>query len=328
MILAILDRWQRFKLRLRAIRANFLSTNSRAYRRRASEEVEHYAECHASSDDGRYMEAAPPVWEELQHRVGGLIHAATGHDLAGYITGRLRARPGARMLSLGSGPGGVEFVIARETPEASIRCLDLNPEVLAVGRNGAAAENLRVEFAEADLNLVELPEHEFDIVLCHASLHHILELEHLADQIRRTLRPGGELVVTDIITRNGYRMWPETRRWVDRIWKTLPEAYRVNHTSYPDRRVDHRIWERDTRSAGMECLRSQDILKVLRDRFDTVHYVPHFALCRRFFDTMYGPNYDLGRPLDRAIVDWIWELDRHAIQSGILRPETFFGVFR
>lgn len=59
-----------------------------------------------------------------------------------------------------------------------------------------------------------------------------------------------------------------------------------------------------------------------------VHHVPYFTLSRRFFDTMYGPNFDLSAPIDRALFEWIWQLDCHYLQSGQLRPETFFGVYR
>ena len=63
-----------------------------------------------------------------------------------------------------------------------------------------------MRFSQADLNTVSLPKREFDLVFCHACLHHVLELERLAGQIRNALRPGGELVVVDVITRSGYRM--------------------------------------------------------------------------------------------------------------------------
>jgi hypothetical protein len=33
-------------------------------------------------------------------------------------------------------------------------------------------------------------------------------------------------------------------------------------------------------------------------------------------------------PLDRAIFNWIWQLDMHYLAIGRLRPETFFGVYR
>ncbi len=48
------------------------------------------------------------------------------------------------------------------------------------------------------------------------------------EQITRTLRPGGELITVDVVTRNGYRMWPETREVVHALWRTLPERFRLN----------------------------------------------------------------------------------------------------
>ncbi len=318
-----------WRFRSRALAAGLLRAGSGAYRRRTVEELDHYSGIHEADPNRSGLEPAPPVWEELQRRAQARIRSATGHDVTGYVANRLRARGEARMLSLGSGPGGVELAIAREAPAAEILCLDLNRDAVTAGEQAARSESLHVRFEEADLNTAPLAERAFDVVFCHASLHHVLELESLAGRIRRSLRDGGELVVVDIITRNGYRMWPETRRVVEAIWKTLPERLRLNHTGYlPEKSVDQRIWEWDTRASGMECLRSEEILPVLRANFETIHEVGFFSICRRFFDTMYGPNYDLGRPLDRSIVDWIWELDCDLLARGELRPETFFGVFR
>jgi hypothetical protein len=84
----------------------------------------------------------------------------------------------------------------------------------------------------------------------------------------------------------------------------------------------------DQRQHGMECIRSQDILPLLRSNFTEQYYVPYFSMSRRFFDCVYGSNYDLTNPLHRAAFDWIWELDCHYIETGKLRPETVFGVYR
>jgi hypothetical protein len=78
----------------------------------------------------------------------------------------------------------------------------------------------------------------------------------------------------------------------------------------------------------MECIRSRDILTVLNSVFSTVHYQPYFSICRRFLGTMYGPNFDLTQELDRALLNWIWELDLYYIRHNLLRPETFFGIYR
>ena len=314
--------------------AAHLEPGGKAYERHLKQEIEEYRRVHGASGEATHkpniplVEPAPASWLDMQGRAAMRIRAATGDDMHGHVLSRLRAREGVRMLSLGSGPGGLELQFAREAPSTKIVCIDLNAGLLEKGCAQAASEGLAVEFRQGDLNRILLPPEEFDLVFCHASLHHLLELEHMFHQIKRTLKPRGELIAIDVITRHGYRMWPETRKMIDKIWKTLPAAYRVNHTSYHVKMVDEKIVDADARRSNMECIRSEDILPLLEAGFETVSYVPYFSLCRRLFDTMYGPNYDLGRALDRAILDWLWALDCHYLDTGVLRPETFFGVYR
>ncbi|HWC01072.1 MAG TPA: class I SAM-dependent methyltransferase [Bryobacteraceae bacterium] len=306
-----------------------LRPGTRLYEKRTREETQHYSGVYSTGEaEAHLLEPAPAAWEEIQRRSAALLRRATGMDLTEHIVSRLTTRPEARFLSLGSGAGGVEMVFAREAPGTQFLCLDLNQELLRVGRDAARNEGLNMRFEPADLNTVNLPRAEFDLVFCHASLHHVLELERLAEQVKQALRPGGEWIVVDIITRSGYRMWPETRKVVRPLFRTLPAQFRLNHTAYlPERRIDREIWEGDTRAAGMECIRSGDILPVLRSRFRQVAFAGYQSIARRFLDTMYGPNYDLSQPLDARLLDWIWELDCHYVASGALRPESFFGVY-
>lgn len=78
----------------------------------------------------------------------------------------------------------------------------------------------------------------------------------------------------------------------------------------------------------MECIRSQDIIPVFASTLQVVHFVPYFTISRRFFDFMYGPNYDLKKSLDLSLLNWLWELDRYYLRtSNRLKPETFFAVY-
>ena len=303
-----------------------LRPGGRGYARHLGEEIEHYSR--VFGPDPRLIEPVPPAWDEIQRRAAALIRARTGADIFEHLLRRLRSRDGMRMLSAGSGPGGVELAFAREAPAAHITCVDVNPELLRRGQQQAAAEGLTVRFEQADLNTISLPARQYDIIFCHASLHHLVALEHVFTEFRRALAPGGVLIVVEVITRNGYRMWPETRKLVHAIWATLPERFRVNHTAYPAKWSDRRIWEAGTGVTGMECVRSEEILPLLRKHFHEETFVPYLSFCRRFFDTMYGPNYDLSRALDRAILDWLWQLDCESIETGSLRGETMFGIYR
>lgn len=301
---------------------------SAEYQKHVDEEISHYSGLFREGEGRETLQQPiPPSWQEAERRAAEVIAARTGDFLGGHVTRRLTARPGARMLSLGSGPAGMEIAWAQMVPEARIVCMDLNAGLLDLARQRAAELGLSMEFVTADLNTVELPRGEFDLVYCAASLHHIIELERVAEGIARALRPGGELLTVDIVTANGYLMWPETREIVRSLFRSLPERLRFNHTAYGTPRVDAEIWEADTSQHGMECVRSGDILDVLRGRFEERQFVPYFSLSRRLLDTMYGPNYDLAQPLDRAAFDFVWELDRHYLDAGILRPETFFGLY-
>jgi ubiquinone/menaquinone biosynthesis C-methylase UbiE len=294
-------------------------------------EIAHYEQIF-ESEQGRetLLQPVPPSWGEVERRASDLIVAATGRTMPDHIVAALNSAPGRRMLSLGCGPGGLEISFAEQARDAmpEIVALDLNASLLAMGQSRAAELGLALDFQEADLNTVGLPPGGFDLVFCHASLHHVIELERLAAQIAQALRPGGSLITVDVITRNGYRMWPETREVVSRLFRSLPERFRVNHTAYGSPRPDEDVWEADTSAGSMECVRSEDILGVLRAQFREERFVPYFAVARRFFDTMYGPNYDLDAPLDRALFEWIWQLDRWYLENGELKPETFFGIYR
>ena len=300
------------------------------YDEHVREEIEHYGRMYQDDQALKHlMQPVPPAWTEVEVRSAELIRRQTGNDLVGHVAQRLRERgAAARMLSLGSGPGGVEIVIAQNAREAAIVCTDINPDLLQLGRQRARDMALNLDFVEADLNTVELPRGEYDIVFCHAALHHVIELEWLMDQVARSLRPGGVFITTDVVTRNGYLMWPETREVVLAIWKLLPVRFRLNHIAYAAPLIDDEIWEADTSLSGMECARSEHILPAIDERFATEHFVPYLSICRRFFDTMYGPNYDLTAPLDQSIFDWIWQMDRHYLETRRLRPENFFGIYR
>ena len=297
------------------------------------EEIRHYATVFTEEDaEGKsgkesLFQPTPPSWTEIENRSSELIRSKTGQTLLGHLATRFEKNPDIRMLSLGSGPGGIELSVARHARQGEILCMDFNPALLAMGTEKAVAEGLQVRFQETDLNTVTLPPREFDIVFCHASLHHVIELERLMAQIKTALKPGGELIILDVVTRTGYLMWPETRKVVEEIWKTLPSELCINHTGYGEPRPDKTVWEMDTSQSGMECIRSGDILPLLASRFTARHYVPYFSICRRFFDNMYGPNFDLRNPLHSAILNWVWELDRYYIETGRLKPETFFGIY-
>jgi SAM-dependent methyltransferase len=294
-------------------------------------EIEHYSQIFEQapeSDGRRCFQPVPQSWIEIEHRSANLIRSRVGYCCIDYLNHLFQSRSETvRMLSLGSGPAGIEISLASVHPNTDITCVDFNQDLLNRAADEARAKSASIQFQRDDLNLIQLPESAYDIVFCHASLHHVIELEHLFAQIARTLRSDGQLVIVEIVTPNGYLMWPETRAVVNGIFRMLPAELRVNHTAYEKPTVDETIWDVDASQSGMECIRSEHILPLLNERFRPIHYVPYFSISRRFFDTMYGPNYDLNNPLHAATFNWIWQMDCHYVETRRLQAETFFGAY-
>ncbi len=284
---------------------------------------------HHGQDDV-LVQRVPPVWQLLEKKVEQLIRMETGgFFLQDYIASVMNPRPAPRMISLASGPCGLELDIAGHLQgDYEIVCVDINQGLLDRGLEQARRKGLHLTARVADCNHLDIEEGGYDVVMAFASLHHFVDLEKIFPRIARALRPGGVFVTMDISSRNGYRMWDETWATVQTIWSLLPDRLKMNHTRFHKPTLTPTYENVDYGDNSFECVRSQDILGQLDRHFEPLHYVSYYSFCRRFFDPMYGPNYDLNLPLDRAIAEWVWELDQLVLAEGRLPPETFFGVFR
>ncbi|MEO8286805.1 MAG: methyltransferase domain-containing protein [Chloroflexota bacterium] len=132
-----------------------------------------------------------------------------------YILDKAAPRPGVRVLELGCGAGWLSLELARLG--AHVTGIDISPTNLALGRY-MAETNARnfpylyqgfaglpckledfgsVEYVFGDLNKIDLPPNEYDVVVVADSLHHIADMERLVEQVRATLKPDGVFVGID-----------------------------------------------------------------------------------------------------------------------------------
>jgi ubiquinone/menaquinone biosynthesis C-methylase UbiE len=82
-----------------------------------------------------------------------------------------------------------------------LTAIDISAERIDRARTRAKALNLQIEpnWIVADLNTFPLPKNSFDAVVAHDSLHHILHLDHLCEEVIRALKPGGHFIVMDYV---------------------------------------------------------------------------------------------------------------------------------
>lgn len=243
---------------------------------------------------------------------------------------RCAGRP-ARFISIGSGNCDTEVRVAgllRElgVHEFTLECLDLNPEMLARGRELARAAGVGAQVmpVEGDFNRWRA-QGRYDAVMANQSLHHVLELEHLFASIHDALTDAGSFVVSDMIGRNGHMLWPEARALVDAYWAELPDAYRWNVQLG---RHEARFEDWDCSREGFEGIRAQDILPLLRTRFGFEFFLAFGNLVDPFVGRSFGPHFDPSLERDRRLVDRIHARDEAELRAGTIRPTHLLAVLR
>jgi SAM-dependent methyltransferase len=95
------------------------------------------------------------------------------------------------VLDLGCGHGMAAVVLARRG--ARVTAVDLSRGYLQEARRRAAANGVRISFAQADAQRLPFADASFDRIWGHAVLHH-LEVATAAAELVRVLRPGGVAV--------------------------------------------------------------------------------------------------------------------------------------
>ncbi|MBI4417348.1 MAG: methyltransferase domain-containing protein [Ignavibacteriales bacterium] len=104
---------------------------------------------------------------------------------------------GPDVLELGCGEGTLALELTRRG--CTVTGIDLSPDRIRRATLKAQTEGLgqRVTFQTADLNTVVLEPNRYSCILAHDSLHHVLNLDHLLNQVRIALGRDGRLLVMD-----------------------------------------------------------------------------------------------------------------------------------
>jgi SAM-dependent methyltransferase len=113
-------------------------------------------------------------------------------DYSDRIHGYTRAR-GKRVLDVGCGNGYVLAQYARHGAE--VHGIDLTETAVSLSRRRFELAGLTGTFQRTDGDTIPYPDESFDIVCSMGVLHHIEDPRPMIGEIRRVLRPGGEIIL-------------------------------------------------------------------------------------------------------------------------------------
>jgi SAM-dependent methyltransferase len=132
-----------------------------------------------------------------QAQVLGKLRKLLGRDLdAGF----------GRSLEIGAGTGYFSLNLLQAGVVSQATCTDISPGMVRTLAANAERLGLSVRAARADAEALPFPDESFDLVLGHAVLHHLPDLEKAFAEFHRVLAPGGRIAFAGEPSRFGDRL--------------------------------------------------------------------------------------------------------------------------
>ena len=221
-------------------------------------------------------------------------------------------------LTLGCGAGRCERDLISRGICRSFHGIDISEDAVAKARQIAEEQSLPLTYEIADLNFVKLPEKAFDLVVAQTCLHHILFLEHVADQIWRSLKNDGYLWIHDFVGETQFQYDDKRLAIINQILAVLPEKLRKNIMT--DRTTTEiKRPEPGRLGSPFESIRSAEIVPVFQ-RWFTIEWKLEFdAFLRLVLPPGTRVAY-LENENTRAVFELLMLLDQLCIKENIVSP--------
>lgn len=209
--------------------------------------------------------------------------------------------PRERCLSLGSGIGRAEKYLVSNGFTEKMDTFELYTDE----NETIVLKDSRINTIAEDLNFIELEPNTYDFILCHGTLHHLINLEHVLYQINRSLKKDGLLLI--------YEYVGETR------WKFSEKRLHFLRNNFPSLRFSQPpTW----RVTGFESVRSGELLGLIQAQFGNS--------CERTasYGGVYFPFLICTEPKADAYIGQVITLDEEASNEGALSPCYHMGLYR
>ena len=126
--------------------------------------------------------------------------AARERKLKSLVLERAELSEGDEVLDLGCGTGTLAILAATTARGTRVAGLDADPAILERARAKAHRARAAIDFDQGFAGELPYEDDRFDVVLSTLLFHHLpdAEKQRAAIEIRRTLRPGGRVVIGDV----------------------------------------------------------------------------------------------------------------------------------
>ena len=135
-------------------------------------------------------------YDLMNDLMSGGLHRVWKDAFVSWLAPPRRSPVPFAVLDVAGGTGDIAFRIAERSDSASIIVADINPNMLAVGRERAAERKLgdRVTFEEVNAESLPFEAGRFDAVTIAFGIRNVPDIPKALSEARRVLKPGGRFL--------------------------------------------------------------------------------------------------------------------------------------
>jgi ubiquinone/menaquinone biosynthesis C-methylase UbiE len=125
-----------------------------------------------------------------------------------------------KILDVGTGTARIPILMCQHQPQYLITGVDLAQSMLIIGQRNVEAAGLtqRIRLERVDSKKMPYPDLEFDLLISNSLVHHLPDPLSFFAEIKRLVRPGGAILIRDLIR-------PENDRIVNELVAKVGKDY-------------------------------------------------------------------------------------------------------
>jgi SAM-dependent methyltransferase len=245
-----------------------------------------------------------------------------------YLAGRT---PLERALTLGCGAGDAERGFAGYNFCREHEAVDISAGAIAMAVAKAREAGLtHIRYRVDDLNGIVLSREHYDVVLGISSVHHVVALERLYEQVAQALKPGGYFFLDEFVGPSQFQWTDLQLAAVNEQIETLPEFLKRSVTNPPSTKqpVVRPTIAFMNAADPSEAIRSAEIVPLLSSYFDVLEIKGQGgSLLHLLLEDIAG-NFSEHHAGSISYLRMLFEFEDRLIDAGVLRDDFAMIVAR
>lgn len=245
-----------------------------------------------------------------------------GHDWIEFVCSNFFPQPAERMLNIGCGNGQLERRLASRGVFEHCDAFDLSPDLVERARRNAGEHAGKLHYRVDDANTMKLPPGTYDAVWFNSALHHVEALEHACQEVNRSLREDGLVIVNEYVGPSRFAFSERQKEAMRGAWNLIPRRLRRSFAPNRYGRTQEQVAIPDPEQVALqdpsEAVRSAEIVQILENHFDLIHRgnaggtILHFLLCH------IAGNFRPNDTESMRILDMLMNIEDTLVDAGDL----------